>query len=342
MALAKREKVLAAITGALVLVSVIYLLVAGVGSHGNLRADREKLANDIEDKKEKACKAIGLLARWKNDPSIKAETMDLALFRRHIRKTADRLAAWEAQALPSDKDEARLLYRSWLRETVDRAEFRGVKFDPGESRTQRDIYTVFPVTVHCRATLEQLTRFLYDFYSAGHLHRISLLTIKPDQGDLDLSISIEGLSLPGADRKDKLNAGPAGRLAFEEFSDYRDAIVERNLFAAYVPPRPVVKRRPRESRPPPPPPPPRPPAFDHTKYTVVTGITGVDGRRQAWIEVRTTGKKLQLFEGETFSAGPVTGTIRHIGQQNVEIEVDGKQRLVGIGQSVADGAELPE
>jgi len=38
----------------------------------------------------------------------------------------------------------------------------------------------------------------------------------------------------------------------------------------------------------------------------------------------------------------VTGTIGHVGQRNVEIEFDGKRRLVAFGENVADGAELPE
>jgi len=345
MALGRREKILAAITGALALVFVINLLFVGAGSFGPLQADRAKHEKDIAEKKKQACKAMRQLARWKSGRPIDADSIDLQRYRRYVDETATRLAQWESRSLPSDEGQARLLYRSWLRETVDRAGFRSVKSDPGESRTRRGVYTVLPVTVRCRAKLEQLTQFLYDFYSAGHLHRITLLSIKPDsdKGDLELTISIEGLSLPGADRKDALNDEPAKRLALAEFSDYRDSIVKRNLFAAYVPPPPpVVKRKPPKRRPPRPTPPPRPPEFDHAKHTVVTGLVEVGGRRQVWLLIRTTGEQLKLFEGEKFSTGSATGTIGHVGQRNVEIEFDGKRRLVAFGENVADGAELPE
>ena len=70
--------------------------------------------------------------------------------------------------------------------------------DPGKGRMHGKIYTAFPYTIRAKGDLRQLTRFLFDFHSAGHLHQIRWLSIKPREGSekLDLVFTIEALSLP--------------------------------------------------------------------------------------------------------------------------------------------------
>ncbi len=114
------------------------------------------------------------------------------------------------------------------------------------------------------------------------------------------------------------------------------AIVERNLFAAYVPPPPPP--RPRETTVAAPPP---PPAFDPAKYTYLTSIIEVDSRPQAWLNVRPTKQTLRLFVGDGITVGKFSGKLVRIADKEIEIESDGKRRVVALGKSLDQAVELP-
>jgi len=86
-------------------------------------------------------------------------------------------------------------------------------------------------------------------------------------------------------------------------------------------------------------PPPRR-SFDEAKYTFVTGIVEINGRRQVWLTVRTDGKWLRLFEGETFQVGAFEGKILKIHPRHVEIASQGTVVSVRYGQSISDGEEI--
>ncbi len=132
---------------------------------------------------------------------------------------------------------------------------------------------------------------MYEFYSAGFLHQIRKMDVKPVQNsrELDVNLTIEALSLPTAESKDRLpdklpkEAGHGLQLA--KLSDYRDPIVSRDFFAAYV-------------RPAPPSPPRREKTVDLAEFAVVTGFIEVDGIAQVWIQDRMAGKSWQLGTGK--------------------------------------------
>ncbi len=91
------------------------------------------------------------------------------------------------------------------------------------------------------------------------------------------------------------------------------------------------------SNPPDPPPTVERRTFDEAKYTYVTGIVEVNGRRQVWLTVRTEGKWLRLYEGDTFQIGSLDGKIVRIFPRYVEILAGQDLRLVRFGQSLHDG-----
>ncbi|GAG12831.1 unnamed protein product, partial [marine sediment metagenome] len=251
----------------------------GVGSLGTLRKNRDDLQAEVAKKKAQLALAA---------------------------EAADPMARFQRRSLPTDRELAGSLYQEWLREKVTGAGLRVTNFDPSEPQSGRGAYWKYRFTILARGTLEQITRFLYRFYSADHLHQIRRLTFKPieDSDQLNLVIFVEALSLPGADHQDELSAETSKRLKLPESDDregdYVRDIVRRKmeegrdggearfvesggLFAAYQPPRRKVEVVVQKA---PDPPPPRPPGFDLTKYTYVTSIVEVDGRPQVWLDVR--------------------------------------------------------
>jgi len=347
MALKPREKTLAVVTGSLLAVVAGWQVLSFLtGPMAALRTQRKNLEQEVQKKQSKL------------------ERAESAYHRQHRR---ERLADWKQGSLDSDPQVAGLQYQNWLLGLCDDVGFRRATVVSNPPRNYRDVCIALPFTVTGRGNLGELTTFLHDFYADTHLHKIRRLTVKPIErsSDLDLTITVEAVSLQNKalatidsfqeliERRAKQRAssppgddgGPAPEtppslaavdLGLEE---YLERIVRRNLFTPYrrPPPRPPARPvgPPREER-------PGPPSFDPSKYAFVNAIVEVDGKPQVWLKARTTGKKYELFEGDPFQLGTFRATIARIGRRDVEIEIDGKRRLVALGDSLHEGIELPE
>lgn len=301
----KRERILAALVGLVVVAGAAHFVFSVLAAPTGSRWDeRDRLLADIERKKltiERGQKALA------------------------------RMTEWEKRSLPADHELGRSLYQNWLSELVDKVGFGRSRVESGEGRTHQNAYRLFPFTVRGQATTDKLVQFLYAFYRAGHLHQIRHLSIKPiEKGrGLDLVITIEALSLPGA-KSDKLCTEPGTRLAHSGVEEYETTIVRRDLFSPYRPESTSTA--------------PVAGALDPAKYTYLTAVLSVGGRPQAWIVVRATDQVYKLSEGQEFSVGPVHSKILRIRPREVDFEIDGTPHTVALGTSLRDGrrAESPE
>jgi len=233
------------------------------------------------------------------------------------RKAAKELARWEEQSLPTDPQVARSLYRAWLLQLVGKVGFANRNVEAGEPVDRRGLYQSITFSVQGRATLEQLTRFLYEFYRAGHLHQIRSVSITPlaGAGQLDLSLVIEALVLPLKEDKDQLSQSTSDRLAFERFDDYA-VIPKRNLFGFTG-------------------------TSDPTDFAFLTAIQYVDGRPEVWFTLRTEDKVVKLKPGESFQVGQFAGKVIDVAGDDVVLEADGQRWLVSLGESLAEAFALP-
>src|SRR5690606_14576134 len=118
------------------------------------------------------------------------------------RRTAQQVEAWEQQSLPAHVEVARSLYQAWLLEAVGRAGMSNPNVDSSEPTSRKGLYSILSFSVRGRGSLATLTEFLYDFYRSPHLHQIRTINFSPvgNEGQLDISLSIEAISLPGTDR----------------------------------------------------------------------------------------------------------------------------------------------
>jgi hypothetical protein len=130
----------------------------------------------------------------------------------------------------------------------------------------------------------------------------------------ELILAIEALALPGAENTNRLSDAKSDRLAFKEFDDYRKTISERGFFSPYMPPIEAD------------------PAAD----TFVTAVVKKEGKYEAWINLRSSGKTLKLHEGDTFELGKQTATVAKIDRGIVEIDMGGRRRPVALGKSLAE------
>jgi hypothetical protein len=300
MTLQRREKILASAAGGLILIGVLWFLFFAGGGH-SLSSLREEYTNkEAEIEKQKNL--------------LKATTRD-----------ADRLDDWRRRALPSKIEIAQSLYQNWLQEIAAKAKFRQLKIDPiKEIGVKRTSFKQFSVTLHCRTSLEDLGAFLFSFYSAGHLHQIRHLDIKPQADnprELDVTVTIEALSMPDADRTDQLTKESGRGLQLANLEDYGKAIGTRNFFTAAATQGPAGP--------------------DPLQNIFVTGITEVDGVQQVWIQDRTSGKKWILKEGEEVQAGPIHGRVQTIeSNREVVLDINGRLRQFRYGENLTQGKDI--
>lgn len=234
-------------------------------------------------------------------------------------RAAEKLRQWNACSLPADTELARSLYQNWLVEIVERAGFEKPNVDSGEAVSKSGVYRRLPFSIRGRGKLEDLVKFLYDFYCADHLHQIQRLTIVPVANSqvLELSLAVEALVLPNADSEDELSDRRSNRLAFDSFVPYR-TIHDRNVFGEGG----VA-------------------ALDASDFAFLTAILTVDGQPEAWFTLRTTGEVLKLRVGESFEVGQFRGAVAEIDQQDLVIQSDDERWLVSLGENLGQASALP-
>ena len=234
-----------------------------------------------------------------------------------IRADGRQLRRWWSQSLPSNAEIARSLYQAWLLELVIHVGLEGPHVDPGEPINRKGMYRALPFAVRGRGTLEQLCKFLFEFYRADHLHQIRAVGITPiaKTDELNLSFVIEALSLPDADRTDRLNDKQSDRLVSDDPEYYR-VILDRNLFGIGGAP-------------------------DVIEYVVLTRVTYVDDRPEATFASKTTDERFTVGVGGVLEIGSFRASVIEIEDADVIIESDGQRWLLTIGDRLTEAFALP-
>jgi hypothetical protein len=252
--------------------------------------------------------------------------MDLQV--KQINRAIAKRTELEKRSLPTDLFAAQTLYQNWLLSLV-KDKLTEPVITPRAAQGKPIGFEKLGFDVKGQGKLEAITRVLYDFYASNHLHRITLLDIKPDAkgGTMSLSMHVEPIILPGTDRKDKLASVSGNPLEYDNFAVYEKGIVGRNLFAEYTPPAATPPSGPKE------------PPLDLARLAFVTNIGhGSDQRRYVWIYERNTAKMNYLFEGDDFEIAGIKGKVKKVDVDNrtAQLEIDGKEVTVNQTKSLGD------
>lgn len=151
-------------------------------------------------------------------------------------------------SLPSALENARVQYRQWLISLAEQVfgssgyDFESISVSPVRYKRSTPVAEKLSgkMNVHS-ADLGQLNEFLYRFYDANILHRISALTVTPIRaksgaaevlvptGKMGLIIQIEVLSLADAAKQKEIDGGSSG-MSPRDLAEYRKIIESRNIF----------------------------------------------------------------------------------------------------------------
>lgn len=241
--------------------------------------------------------------------------------------SVDRLEQLEQKSLPWDAAMARSRYQAWLLRLAQEARLEGTSVDSSEpipvtrsfrrSRSSVELYKRFTFSVRGRGDLGQITEFMYSFYRGGHLQKIRSLNLNPvGQGQqIDMTLSIEAIALPNADRETELTSLVSEELAMPDVRDYQ-LIARRNFFG-----RGGTRG-----------------AWKQIELSAVTSDTR--GIGEAWFKVAGHSQTVMLEIGQSLSQPSFDVTVVALDELGATVNVDGQLYRLTIGQTLADAAPV--
>jgi len=252
------------------------------------------------------------------------------------------------RTLPQNQNAAQVQYSFWLLELLRYSGFESPHVDP--SRPVRvPSGASFQFTILCTGTLEQLSHFLFEFYYAPFLHRITTMTLAPVVGEPDrmqFSITVNALTMNLNTFSSMINSFgwdwntippvppfPTGwtvpRLAYfpqsatqetffeEQFRIY-DSIGRRNLLQTASG------------------------GIDRADYTILTGIVVRDDQPEAWFRALTDDVTHIKKLGDAIQFGSFSGKLVEILDHDIVLERDnGTRWLLTAGENLSEAFALP-
>lgn len=254
---------------------------------------------------------------------IKEAKRDLA----NSKDVSQQLENLEQKSLPWDAEMARARYQDWLLQLAKDAKLTGTSVDSGDpvavtaggrkGKRSAEMFKRLTFTLNSRGDLGQVTKFLYDFYHAGHLHKIRTMSLNPigSGQEVSLSVTIEALALPNADREKDLTTVVSEQLAQADVRDYQ-LISQRNFFSSGG-------------------------AVSAWKTIQLSAITSdVHGMGEAWFNVGPE-KKTQILQlGQALSVPSCEVRLVAVEETAATITIDGQPHRIAIGQNLTEATAV--
>ena len=213
-----RERLLAIVVGALVPISVAFIAVFWfIDKYSSNNMEFLSLTEQVSSEKEKTSLAI---------------------------KANQRRIYYRSVSLPANLVDASNEYQTWLKKLVRdeiKMDFKSVTpRDGGEIKFKNKLIgRTKTFTLLATADLQQLSQFLYEFYSVDLLHRINSIKIIPlttgtgnekrvRSGKLSVIITVEAVSMVDADEEREFTENYRELALTAE--QYQEALLRRNVF----------------------------------------------------------------------------------------------------------------
>jgi hypothetical protein len=253
-----------------------------------------------------------LARETQTERSLKKKISDTKSKIRKVNKKLDQRDALRARALPSNTELASSLYQSWLINLVTSLGVTNPKVSSNSPIPENDM-TRLQFTLSGKANLKQFTNLLFEFYRAGHLHKIRQVVLTPTGGSeqMDLNLTVEAVSLKNSDNETSLTSLPSDRLVSQKFEDYL-GIPQRNLFGKGI----------------------LSPAVRSTRLTAITSDRF--GKQEAWFSIPQKDKVLYLEEGESTTIDSLELKVIALKQDSVLLDIDGTPGTLEVGKTLAE------
>lgn len=235
------------------------------------------------------------------------------------------------RSFPLNPASARTEYQLWLTQLAEFCEMDQPLVRIGQYQRGAGIAShLFQLRAEC--TLEELYRFLYEFFWTSYLHRIDSMDIQTIEGSerLDVSLVLEGLTMAKLDRNaayPQANQLPLSwtwerRLASGPFAAYSD-FAKTDLF--------------RYAR----------PGVDDANFTVLTGLptvidtAGVSVTQTRW-KIESQGRTVTVGIGQRLSVGSFDGVVEAVdGDMAILRQSNGLRWILLLGEKLSDALAVP-
>ncbi len=132
-----------------------------------------------------------------------------------LKLAQNRIADAMAVSLPPSLNDAQRLYLEWMTDLTHECNFARSIVKPGGQQQRGGKFLLVSVVVEAEASLEDLSRFLFQFKQADLTHRITKLEITSNgtsrKPRMEFNLTAEGMSVIGSEQKAELS--PRGLLA---------------------------------------------------------------------------------------------------------------------------------
>lgn len=278
--------------------------------------------------------------------TLKEKNSNKELQVRRSLAAARKFAEYKQRSLPPDPVDATTLYQNWLIELATRTKLTDVSVGAtraGDFRAKgdakADAYQPVSAIVKAHGTVEKLCDFLYEFRTAGLLHRVSKMTLSSKQhtGDpvLEIDLTVEGLSLKEAPPRTTLVSDPKlAELASDKPAKSRkdyDVLVKKNLFVRGYngPPRP------------PQPPGGNSPEEDPVRFVRLVGSFSNGDSFDATMYDPSTNRETRLTAGKDFKVAGIEGKVVSVGIDFVILSIKGETFRLELGDNLRQLKKLP-
>ena len=232
-----------------------------------------------------------------------------------------RLIDWGKRSLPADPDLAKSLYQDWVRSQLAAAGLSELQVTDKTLTRRNAQFRELSIEAKAAGTVEQLVDFLYKFYTAPHLHRISAASITPsDNGaKLALVLTIDALALPDTTQIKELAKEGEQKLP-RPVEEFKTSLAGRNVFK-----------------------PQTPGAGDSgaAASAVVTAIMSDGaGGWHLWIHTDEPAKTHKYQKGDRVEFGKFNGKIVELDARHVVIETAEGKVQVMLGQNLGEAKKV--
>jgi len=252
------------------------------------------------------------------------------------------------RTLPQTRNDAQSQYTFWLLELLLYCGLENNHIDHPPHATE-PFGLNFRFNIQTTGSLEQLTHFLFEFYYAPFLHRITSMTLAPIEGNMEqlrLSITVNALALDLRLFDAMVNAlglqvpfyplwnqlptgGTVSRLAFMPQSATHENFIEQQLALYQVISNRNLLQTARGG-------------IDRADFTFLTGILERNGQMEVWFTVRTDDSRITARLGDLVQSGSFSGRLVEIlDQDDIVLERGGERWLLTAGESLNQAFALP-
>jgi hypothetical protein len=255
--------------------------------------------------------------------------------------TERRMRSWERRSLPPSPVVASTMYHFWILDLASKHKLERLTVTPKKIGTGSTsaVFTRIPVTVTAECKMDQLCKFLYDFYRTDLMHKVTHLGVESLDSKADptlkVSLDLEGLALTSTKSRntlfaDKQDKAISDAMSKKSLDDYK-LLTDKNRFVRGYngPPKPAE----------PPAPPPTP--FDSAPYTKLVGVVE-DGRKppEAMLYDASTNQSTIVTVGKEFEIAGVKGQVLEIGARFMKLKVKDKDWRLELGENLKQMVEL--